>query len=546
VTGPVTARAGDVLLLRVDHPGADDARADLAAFAELVSSPELVHTYRITDLGLWNARAAGLDAEGVVDRLIRHHDGPVPQRLLTRVAETMARYGRLHLRDDGDGGLLLEADEAGLLRRLVHEPAMARLVGAPVGDRAVTVVGEHRGELKRALLGLGWPADDRADLVDGAPLAMGLRSELELRPYQRQAVESWLPAGTGVVVLPCGAGKTVTAIAAAAAVGSHTLVLANSQAAVTQWRRELLRFTDLEPAQVGEYTGRAKSLAPVTLATYQVLATRRGGAYLHLDVVRRQEWGLIVYDEVHLLPSAVFRATADIQARRRLGLTATLVREDGREGDVFSLIGPKRFDVPWRELELAGWLAPARCTELRLSLDGDERLAYARADARGRSRVAATAAAKVELAAELVARHPGEAALVIGSQLDGLDPVARRLDAPLITGRTPAGERDRLYDRIRAGDLPALVVSKVANFALDLPEVSVAVQVSGTFGSRQEEAQRLGRLLRPKADGREAHFYTLVARETVEQTYAARRQRFLAEQGYHYAVADAEHYFDQR
>jgi DNA excision repair protein ERCC-3 len=540
VSGPVTARAGDTLLLRVDHPGADAARADLAAFAELVSSPELVHTYRITDLGLWNARAAGLDAEAVVDRLVRHSSGPVPQRLLTRVADTMSRYGRLRLQDDLAEGLVLVADQPALLRRLAAEPAVAALLAEPVDDRTVRVAEGRRGPLKRALLGLGWPADDQADLIDGFPLQVALSPALSLRPYQRQAVDSWLPAGTGVVVLPCGAGKTVTAIAAAAAVGSHTLVLANSQAAVSQWRQELLRFTTLTPDQVGEYTGRAKTLAPVTLATYQLLATRRGGEYLHLDVMRRQEWGLVVYDEVHLLPSAVFRATADIQARRRLGLTATLVREDGREADVFSLVGPKRFDVPWRDLELAGWLAVARCTEVRVPLDAAERLAYARSDSRGRTRVAATASAKVDLTAALLARHPGEPALVIGSQIDGLEELARHLDAPLVTGRTAEGVRERLYDQLRRRQLPVLVVSKVANFALDLPEVSVAVQVSGTYGSRQEEAQRLGRLLRPKADGREAHFYTLVARETVEQTWAARRQRFLTEQGYAYDVVDAE------
>jgi DNA excision repair protein ERCC-3 len=540
VSGPVTARAGDTLLLRVDHPDAEAARRDLAAFAELVSSPELVHTYRVTDLGLWNARAAGLDAEAVVDRLIRHHAGPVPQRLLARVAETMARYGRLHLRDDHEAGLVLEADQAALLRRLTGEAAVAPLVGQALDERTVAVDPRNRGALKRVLLAAGWPADDRAALVDGAPLDVPLADDLHLRPYQRQAVDSWLASGTGVVVLPCGAGKTVTAIVAAAAVGSHTLVIADSQAAVSQWRRELLRFTGLAEHQVGEYTGRAKNLAPVTLATYQLLTTRRGGEYLHLDVVRRQEWGLIVYDEVHLLPSAVFRATADLQARRRLGLTATLVREDGREADVFSLIGPKRFDVPWRELELSGWLAPARCTEIRVGLTADERLGYARASARQRTNLAASASGKVALTEALLARHPGEPALVIGSRLDSLSPLAERLDAPLVTGRTPSAERERLYDRLRRGALAALVVSKVANFALDLPEVSVAVQVSGTFGSRQEEAQRLGRLLRPKADGREAHFYSLVARETVEQAYAARRQRFLTEQGYHYEVIDGE------
>ncbi|MEL7157701.1 MAG: DEAD/DEAH box helicase, partial [Actinomycetota bacterium] len=370
--------------------------------------------------------------------------------------------------------------------------------------------------------------------IDGGP-----SDELALRPYQQQAVDSWLPAGNGVIVLPCGAGKTVTAIAAAIAVGARTLVLVTSDASMRQWQRELARFTDLDEADIGRYAARTKQIRPVTLATYHVLSSRRNGEFRHLGLIEQGDWGLVIYDEVHLLPSAVFQMTAAIQGRRRLGLTATLVREDGREGDVFTLVGPKRYDVPWRDLELQGWLAPAVCTEVRVVPTDAERLAHATATGQDKAKVAASVAGKAPVVEQLLARHPGETALVIGTYVDGLTELGRQLGAPVVTGATSNEERARLFDELRRGERSVLVVSKVANFSLDLPEVSVAIQVSGTFGSRQEEAQRLGRIVRPKADGRQAHFYTIVARDTVEQEYAQRRQRFLAEQGYAYEILDA-------
>ena len=370
------------------------------------------------------------------------------------------------------------------------------------------------------------------------PFELRLRDELILRPYQRQAVESWLPSGTGVIVLPCGAGKTATGIAAAAEVGANTLILVTGEASLHQWQSELCRFTQINPDDIGVYAARRKEVKPITIATYHVMSTKREGRLRHLDLIEEGDWGLIIYDEVHLLPSAVFQLTAGIQSRRRLGLTATLVREDGRQGDVFSLVGPKRFDVPWRDLELQGWLAPATCTEVRVVASDAERLAHAKATGQGKARVAATVEAKAEMVAKLLARHRGEAALVIGTYLEGLDELADSLGAPLVTGATSSAERLARFDDLRKGRLDVLVVSKVANFSLDLPEVSVAVQVSGTFGSRQEEAQRLGRILRPKANGRQAHFYTIVARDTVEQEYAKRRQLFLAEQGYGYEIID--------
>ncbi len=541
-TGPLLFPAADTVLLQLAHDDADACRAELATFAELEKSPDHLHTYRLTDVGLWNARAAGIGPDTAIDVLTRYGNGPVPHAMTTAITDAMDRFGRITI--EGHPGrlatdeLVVRVDEPALLDELLDDRAIARLLGRRLDPYTTSLDPTGRGRLKQLLVAARLPAEDQALLSPGLPFPLTLADELELRPYQRRAVDGWLPSGTGVIVLPCGAGKTVTGIAAAAAVGARTLVLVTGEASMQQWRSELCRFTAIDPDQIGCYTGRTKTVGPVTLATYHVMTARRNGDFRHLDLLQRRDWGLVIYDEVHLLPSAVFQMTAGIQSRRRLGLTATLIREDGREGDVFSLVGPKRFDMPWRELELQGWLAPATCTEVRIVPTEAERLAHASAPARERPRVAAAVAAKAPVVEALVDRHVGEPKLVIGTYLDGLGELAERLDAPLVTGATPTAERLRLFDAIRAGELSTLVVSKVANFSLDLPEVSVAVQVSGTFGSRQEEAQRLGRLLRPKADGRQAHFYSLVAQDTVEQTYAQRRQRFLAEQGYGYGIVD--------
>ena len=541
--GPLLLPSADTLLLQVAHAEADECRAELAAFAELEKSPDHLHTYRLTDLGLWNARAAGIELDTVVDVLRRYSNGPIPHAMARSIADAMDRFGRITIEGHPDrvasDELLVRVDDPDLLDDLLAQKATARLLGRRLDPYTAALDPADRGRLKQLLVAARLPADDRAALSPGLPFPLELSDELELRPYQRQAVDGWLPSGTGVIVLPCGAGKTVTGIAAAAAVGARTLVLVTGEASMRQWHDELCRFTDIDPDQIGSYAARTKTIGPVTLATYHVMTARKDGRFRHLDLLQRSDWGLVIYDEVHLLPSAVFQMTAGIQSRRRLGLTATLVREDGRESDVFSLVGPKRFDVPWRELELQGWLAPAACTEVRIVPTEEERLAHAAAPARERARVAAGIEAKAPVVEALVDRHDGEPKLVIGTYLDGLHDLAERLDAPIVTGATPSAERLRLFDAIRAGELSTLVVSKVANFSLDLPEVSVAVQVSGTFGSRQEEAQRLGRILRPKADGRQAHFYSIVAQDTVEQTYAQRRQRFLAEQGYGYGIVDA-------
>ncbi len=539
--GPLIVQSDKTLLLEVDHPRADDARRAIAPFAELERAPEHIHTYRLTPLGLWNARAAGHDAEQVVDTLLAYSRYPVPHALLVDVAETMGRYGRLQLLSDPAHGLVLHALDRAVLAEVLRSRRTAGLFGARIDETDVMVHPSERGHLKQVLVKLGWPAEDLAGYVDGEHHEIELKQDgWQLRPYQRQAIDGFFHGGSGVVVLPCGAGKTLVGAGAMARSSTTTLILVTNTVSARQWRDELLRRTSLTADEIGEYSGSRKEIRPVTIATYQVLTVKRKGEYPHLELLDARDWGLIVYDEVHLLPAPVFRMTADLQARRRLGLTATLVREDGREDEVFSLIGPKRFDAPWKDIESQGYIAPAVCTEVRLTLPEHDRMTYAMADPDERYRLAATAAGKHTVVDRIVKQHAGEPTLVIGQYLDQLHELAEHLDAPLITGETTERERERLYAAFREGTVPTLVVSKVANFSIDLPEASVAVQVSGSFGSRQEEAQRLGRIMRPKGDGRTAHFYAIVARDTVDQDFAAHRQRFLAEQGYAYTIVDAE------
>ncbi|MDT0328926.1 DNA repair helicase XPB [Nocardiopsis lambiniae] len=528
------------LLLEVDHELADECRRTIAPFAELERAPEHVHTYRITPLALWNARAAGHDAEQVVDALIRFSKFPVPHSLLVDITETMDRYGRLRLEGDPAHGLILRSSDRAVLEEVLRAKRLRGMLGDRLDDDSVVVHPSERGNLKQALLRIGWPAEDLAGHVDGEAHRIDLAQDgWELRDYQRAAAEGFHAGGSGVVVLPCGAGKTVVGAAAMAMTGATTLILVTNTVSVHQWKTELLRRTTLTEDEIGEYSGSRKEIRPVTIATYQVMAARRKGVYTHLELFDARDWGLVIYDEVHLLPAPIFRMTADLQARRRLGLTATLVREDGREGDVFSLIGPKRYDAPWKDMENQGWIAPADCVEVRVDLSEAERLAYATAEPEDKYRFCASSETKTAVVRELVERHTDEQVLVIGSYIDQLDELGEALDSPVIKGETRTKERERLFDAFRAGDLRTLVVSKVANFSIDLPEAGVAIQVSGSFGSRQEEAQRLGRVLRPKSDGRSARFYAVIARDTVDQDYAAHRQRFLAEQGYAYRITDA-------
>ena len=544
--GPLIVQSDRTVLLEVAHPDADDARHDLATFAELERAPEHIHTYRITRLGLWNARAAGHTAEEMLATLERWSRFPVPPSVATDLTETVGRYGRLVIERDPEGTLTLTARDAAVLREITRAKKVANLLfqkRGETGRNRFVVQPWARGELKQELLKLGWPAEDLAGYTPGTPHDIELdliSSKWSLRPYQVDAVGSFLKHGSGVVVLPCGAGKTLVGAAAMAEVDATTLVLVTNTVSARQWRSELLRRTSLTEDEIGEYSGQVKEIKPVTIATYQILTARRKGEYAHLALLDALDWGLVIYDEVHLLPAPVFKLTAELQARRRLGLTATLVREDGREGDVFSLIGPKRFDAPWKELEAEGFISPAICTEVRIDLPETERLEYASAPDDERYRLAATAPEKLRIVRQLVKRHEGERILVIGQYLDQLDQLAEALDAPQLNGSTPIPERERLYQEFRDGVTKVLVVSKVANFSVDLPEATVAIQVSGSFGSRQEEAQRLGRLLRPKESGLPANFYTLVARDTVDQDFAQNRQRFLAEQGYAYGIVDAD------
>ncbi len=539
--GPLIVQSDKTLLLEVDHERAPDCRKAIAPFAELERSPEHVHTYRLTPLGLWNARAAGHDAEQVIDTLLEYSRYAVPHALLIDVAETMARYGRLRLEKHPVHGLVLVSNDRPVLEEVLRAKKVAGMIGTRVDDDTVLVHASERGNLKQALLKLGWPAEDFAGYVDGEAHPISLFEEgWHLRPYQREAAESFWHGGSGVVVLPCGAGKTLVGAAAMSEAKATTLILVTNTVSARQWKDELVRRTSLTEDEIGEYSGAVKEVRPVTIATYQVLTTKRKGVYPHLELLDARDWGLIVYDEVHLLPAPIFRMTANLQARRRLGLTATLVREDGREGDVFSLIGPKRYDAPWKDIEAQGWIAPADCVEVRVTLPSAERIAYATAEPEERYRLASCTHHKIDVVRSLVESHPGQPTLVIGQYIDQLDEIAAALDAPVIKGETSVKERQRLFDAFRSGEIGLLVVSKVANFSIDLPSAEVAIQVSGSFGSRQEEAQRLGRLLRPKTEGRSAHFYTIVSRDTVDADFAQNRQRFLAEQGYAYRIVDAE------
>jgi len=538
--GPLIVQSDKTALLEVDHPQAADARHDLAVFAELERAPEHVHTYRITKLGLWNARAAGHESSFVLGVLDKYSKFPIPASIRVDIEQTMSRYGRLVIRKGDSGDLELYSDEPAVLLETTRQRKVNDLLLDRIDQNTWRIAEWARGQIKQELLKLGWPAEDQAGYTPGIPHDIDLvQHGWGLRDYQALAVEKFWDGGSGVVVLPCGAGKTIVGAATMAKANTNTLILVTNTVSARQWRAELLKRTTLTEEEIGEYSGSMKEVAPVTIATYQILTTKRKNEYAHLALLNDHDWGLIVYDEVHLLPAPIFKMTADLQARRRLGLTATLVREDGKEGDVFSLIGPKRFDAPWKEIEAQGYIAPAACFEVRIDLPVDEHFEYAIANQEDRYRLSASSTAKIPVIQKLLAKHAGEPTLIIGQYIDQLMTVADALKAELITGETPVSERERLFAQFREGRIGVLVVSKVANFSIDLPEASVAIQISGSYGSRQEEAQRLGRILRPKADGRTASFYTLIARDTVDQDFAQNRQRFLAEQGYAYEILDS-------
>lgn len=542
--GPLIVQSDRTILLEVEHEQAEDARHELAVFAELERAPEHVHTYRITKLGLWNARAAGHSAAEILATLEKYSKFAVPSVVSIDIEETMNRYGRLTIERGPDSELLLKSNDAAVMREVTSAKNIAPLLGNKIDEFTYPVEAWARGELKQQLLKRGWPAEDLAGFTPGTPHDIALDSEdWHLRDYQQRAVSSFVAGGSGVVVLPCGAGKTLVGAGAMSEIQTNTLILVTNAVSARQWRDELLKRTSLTEEEIGEYSGQRKEVKPVTIATYQILTSKKQGEYAHLSLLNALDWGLIIYDEVHLLPAPVFKLTAELQARRRLGLTATLVREDGREGDVFSLIGPKRFDAAWKDIEAQGFISPAECFEVRIDLPEASRLEYAAAEDKERYRIAASAPEKHAITKRIIDKHPTESVLVIGQYIEQLEAIAEALDAPLITGKTPVDEREELFNRFRNGEIRVLVVSKVANFSIDLPEASVAIQISGSFGSRQEEAQRLGRILRPKQSGHTASFYTLVTRDTVDQDFAQNRQRFLAEQGYAYTILDG-HSFD--
>lgn len=549
---PLIVQGDHTILVEVDSPRYADAREHLARFAELVKSPEHVHTYRVTPLSVWNAAAAGVSASKIESCLKEYAKYNVPAHVLTEIRDYAGRYGRLKLHANGEA-LRLSVADAPLAEEIWHSPEARKYLDSRDGPLGFHVLPLDRGRLKQALVKLGWPVEDLAGYVDGEALDVSLREvtrggePFSLRPYQWASVNVFhaggeAAGGSGVITLPCGAGKTIVGLGAMAKVGASTLILATGTTAVRQWMREILDKTSLRSDQVGEYTGQTKDIRAVTVTTYQILTYRRSKQddFLHMDLFNGRNWGLIIYDEVHLLPAPVFQYTADIQARRRLGLTATLVREDGREDDVFALIGPKKYDVPWKTMESQGWIATAICTEVRVRLPEELRMEYAVTERRRKFRFASENPSKLPVLRGILADHPDEPTLIIGTYVEHLRSVADELGVPIITGQTSNAAREKLYEDFRSGDLRVLVVSKVANFAVDLPDAAVAIQISGTFGSRQEEAQRLGRLLRPKPGANQAQFYTLVTRETVEQDFAMKRQLFLTEQGYAYRIVDAD------
>jgi DNA excision repair protein ERCC-3 len=545
---PLIVQGDKSLLLEVQNERYEAARDVLARFAELEKSPEYIHTYRITPLSLWNAAASGLRAAEILAQLEEFSKYSLPANVARDIEEYMGRYGRVKLVREGEA-LILTSDDETLMVEILNHKATARFLVKRLNALQALVTPGRRGHLKQALLQIGYPAEDLAGYVAGDDLPVALRqitlegNPFHLRPYQEEAAEIFYAGGSarggsGVIVLPCGAGKTIVGMAAMAELQTSTLILSTNTVALRQWISELIDKTSLTEDRISEYSGLQKDIRPVTVSTYQILTYRKRGTeeFPHFSLFSARNWGLIIYDEVHLLPAPVFRITAEIQARRRLGLTATLVREDGLEGDVFSLIGPQKYNVPWKDLEKQGWIATAICHEIRVPLAESVRMEYALASQRQKYSVAAHNPAKLSILQAILDRHAGESILVIGMYLDQLDEVAARLQAPLLTGKTPVAEREKLYEQFRRGEVKVLVVSKVANFSIDLPDASVAIEISGTFGSRQEEAQRLGRIIRPKGEGMMAHFYTIVTRETVDQTFAANRQRFLTEQGYKYEI----------
>jgi DNA excision repair protein ERCC-3 len=558
INNPLIVQSDRTMLLEVHNPRFDDCRAFCSRFAELEKSPEHFHTYRITALSLWNAASSGMTAEEIIAGLEEFTKYPLPKNVINEIKEQISRYGKVKLVKEEDGELYIISEEPNFLKEIAHHRSIQNYIKEFQNNR-IAVLKEYRGHIKHALIKIGYPVEDLAGYDEGAAYNFNFRAvtrsgrPFSMRDYQRKAVEVFHAGGSkyggsGVIVLPCGAGKTIVGIGVMQLVGAYTLILVTNTLSIRQWKNEILDKTDIPEDDIGEYSGEKKEIKPITIATYNIVTHRKkkGGDFTHYHLFSAANWGLIIYDEVHLLPAPVFRLTSELQAKRRLGLTATLVREDGLEEDVFSLIGPKKYDVPWKELEKQSWIANAKCIEIRVDMDEELRAQYSVSDDREKYRLASENPAKLDVIKVIMEEHGKNNILIIGQYLDQLEKIAKKFKLPIITGQTPLSERERLYKAFREGKEPCLIVSRVANFSIDLPDARVAIQVSGTFGSRQEEAQRLGRVLRPKGNDNMAYFYTIVSRDTTEETFAQNRQLFLTEQGYEYQIYTFDEYLKMR
>jgi DNA excision repair protein ERCC-3 len=558
INNPLIVQSDRTMLLEVHNPRFDDCRAFCSRFAELEKSPEHFHTYRITALSLWNAASSGMTAEEIIAGLEEFTKYPLPKNVVNEIKEQISRYGKVKLVKEEDGELYIISEEPNFLKEIAHHRSIQNYIKEFQNNR-IAVLKEYRGHIKHALIKIGYPVEDLAGYDEGAAYNFNFRAVMRsgrpfsMRDYQRKAVEVFHAGGSkyggsGVIVLPCGSGKTIVGIGVMQLVGAYTLILVTNTLSIRQWKNEILDKTDIPEEDIGEYSGEKKEIKPITIATYNIVTHRKkkGGDFTHYHLFSAANWGLIIYDEVHLLPAPVFRLTSELQAKRRLGLTATLVREDGLEEDVFSLIGPKKYDVPWKELEKQSWIANAKCIEIRVDMDEELRAQYSVSDDREKYRLASENPAKLDVIKVIMEEHGKNNILIIGQYLDQLEKIAKKFKLPIITGQTPLSERERLYKAFREGKEPCLIVSRVANFSIDLPDARVAIQVSGTFGSRQEEAQRLGRVLRPKGNDNMAYFYTIVSRDTTEETFAQNRQLFLTEQGYEYQIYTFDEYLKMR
>ncbi|HRG47324.1 MAG TPA: DEAD/DEAH box helicase [Leptospiraceae bacterium] len=546
---PLIIQSDKTLLLEVDNPEFEECRAIISRFAELEKSPEYLHTYRISPLSLWNAASSAMSADLIIEGMEKYARYSIPKNVVNEIREQISRYGKVKLVKEESGELVIISNEKGFLQEIANHRAVQPFIQERLGNDKIVVKKEYRGHIKQALIKIGFPVEDLAGYDEGNKYGFNLRPvtrdgrKFGMRDYQRASIEVFHAGGrneggSGVVVLPCGAGKTIVGMGVMQIIGAETLILVTNTLSIRQWKNEILDKTDIPESDIGEYSGETKEIKPITIATYNILThrKRKGSDFTHFHIFSANNWGLIVYDEVHLLPAPVFRMTSELQAKRRLGLTATLVREDGLEEDVFSLIGPKKYDVPWKELENKSWIAEAKCVEIRVPMDEDLRLRYSISDDREKFRLASENPEKMTAIQLILERYKESHILIIGQYINQLETIAERFKIPLITGKTPLGERQELYTAFRSGAIKSLVVSKVANFSIDLPDANIAVQVSGTFGSRQEEAQRLGRILRPKQENNTATFFSLISRDTSEERFGQNRQLFLTEQGYEYEI----------